>query len=394
MSDAESTSIAFTPDLPPEGERDSADNDRRPEHAAPDLAAPPAATVVLSGAAAANAVARAFPTLKGKEAELARAIGRGRFLNLRAGSDSFLLRLELAQHGDVPWTEGLSLSGGFGNLSLSQGARLLHTLTGIELDAETDPGRWSWLQAAVIARLAGTPFASTDRIFRTGPRGSFPLRIVLQSSRHAFTTTARADASTWLALLSASTWSTVRQPADDYLETPVELPVSVARHVIPAGMLTTLAVGDIIVPDAPCFACNGEGRVQLGGHGARVRYNAPSILEVIALEGKMDTEAQMQGLQTSHHSEGSAAQSQDTAGRAGATGDSLDAVPVQLDFELGRLNMLLGELRAVSVGSVLTLAGGSPDSIAICSSGKTLGKGEIVDVDGKLGIRITAWVLS
>lgn len=393
MSDAESTSIDSSPDLPLAHARDSGDSDSHPVHTVPDHAAAPAATRILSGAAAESAVARAFPAMQAKEAELARAIGRGRFISLRMGKDSALLRLELAPQSDVAWTAGLCLSGGFGSLSLSQGARLLQALTGIDLDGETDPGRWSWLQAAVIARLPGTPFAGTDRIVRSAPRGGFPLRIVLQSPSHAFTTMASADASAWLALLSARAWSSVRQPAVDYLEAPADIPVPVARHVIPAGVLGTLAVGDIIVPDNPCFACSGEGRIQLGGRTARVRYSAPSLLEVIALEGNMDTEAQMHDQQAGRHSEDAVAQPRD-AGSDGASGDFLDAVPVRLDFELGRLNMLLGELRAIGVGTVLTLAGGSPGAIAVCSSGKTLGKGEIVDVDGKLGIRITAWGLS
>lgn len=69
----------------------------------------------------------------------------------------------------------------------------------------------------------------------------------------------------------------------------------------------------------------------------------------------------------------------------------LDKTPVTLSFELGRVRLTLGELRALDAGSVLDLTGGSPQAIAIVASGRRLGTGELVDIDGQLGIRITDW---
>jgi type III secretion protein Q len=69
----------------------------------------------------------------------------------------------------------------------------------------------------------------------------------------------------------------------------------------------------------------------------------------------------------------------------------LDAVPVTLGFELGKLALPLGDIRTLGAGTVLLLDGGSPASVAITSAGQALGRGEIVDVAGQLGIRITHW---
>lgn len=69
----------------------------------------------------------------------------------------------------------------------------------------------------------------------------------------------------------------------------------------------------------------------------------------------------------------------------------LDKTPVTLGFELGRVRLTLGDLRTLDIGAVLDLTGGSPQAVAIVSSGRRLGSGELVDVDGQLGIRVVEW---
>lgn len=76
---------------------------------------------------------------------------------------------------------------------------------------------------------------------------------------------------------------------------------------------------------------------------------------------------------------------------AGQAGDPLDTMPLDLTFELGRLSLSLGELRTLGAGAVLLLDGGSPAAVAIVAAGKTMGRGEIVDVAGQLGVRLTQW---
>ena len=70
---------------------------------------------------------------------------------------------------------------------------------------------------------------------------------------------------------------------------------------------------------------------------------------------------------------------------------ALDDMPVMLDFELGQIRMTLREMRALGAGAILALENGSPASIIIRAGGRVLGHGEAVGVNGKLGIRITAW---
>jgi type III secretion protein Q len=52
--------------------------------------------------------------------------------------------------------------------------------------------------------------------------------------------------------------------------------------------------------------------------------------------------------------------------------------------------MPLGELRTLGLDTILT-HDGSTSSIAIRCGGRLLGRGELVDVDGTLGVRILEW---
>lgn len=66
-------------------------------------------------------------------------------------------------------------------------------------------------------------------------------------------------------------------------------------------------------------------------------------------------------------------------------------MPVTLDFTLGHVRTTLAELDTLGAGSVLTLADGSPACVTIGAGGQVLGRGEAVEVDGRLGVRIVQW---
>jgi type III secretion protein Q len=72
-----------------------------------------------------------------------------------------------------------------------------------------------------------------------------------------------------------------------------------------------------------------------------------------------------------------------------AVAAALDAIPVRLSFELGRIEVAVDELRAMGPGHVLALprdpAGGAVDILA---NGRRVGAGEIVTVGDALGVRV------
>jgi type III secretion protein Q len=75
--------------------------------------------------------------------------------------------------------------------------------------------------------------------------------------------------------------------------------------------------------------------------------------------------------------------------QTGAPINNPDQLPVQLTFEVGRLEITLGELRMLGAGSVLELGRSVADPIRISAQGRPVGQGELVDIEGAVGVKVT-----
>lgn len=83
------------------------------------------------------------------------------------------------------------------------------------------------------------------------------------------------------------------------------------------------------------------------------------------------------------------------AGAPGAAKPNLDMVrdiEVTLTVELGRCEMLIQDILELSPGKVIALDKRTGEPLEVLVNGKLLARGEVVMVDGKYGIRITAIV--
>jgi flagellar motor switch/type III secretory pathway protein FliN len=77
----------------------------------------------------------------------------------------------------------------------------------------------------------------------------------------------------------------------------------------------------------------------------------------------------------------------DAAARAA---EALAAAPIEVVAELGRVTLRGDEVLGLAPGAVLALGrvGASPVSLRV--GGELWAEGELVDVDGELGVRVTA----
>jgi flagellar motor switch protein FliN/FliY len=64
-------------------------------------------------------------------------------------------------------------------------------------------------------------------------------------------------------------------------------------------------------------------------------------------------------------------------------------VPLDLEVELGRKRLTLGQVLALRVGSVIKLPRSAGENIDILAGGHLLGSGEIVIIEERFGVRIT-----
>ncbi|MFL9950541.1 type III secretion system cytoplasmic ring protein SctQ [Paraburkholderia agricolaris] len=69
--------------------------------------------------------------------------------------------------------------------------------------------------------------------------------------------------------------------------------------------------------------------------------------------------------------------------------EALEQVPVMLHFDLGHCDMTLAQLRALAPGSVLELGRAPGRAVAIRTNGLLVGHGELVEIDGLLGVAVT-----
>lgn len=363
-------------------------------------------------------------------AALTRRIGAG--LRCRwPGADAATLTLTLppgapaAVLPDEP--PALALGGTFGTLLLQDGARVLRALTGIEAGPEQPAGPVrDWLHAALVGRLQGTPLAGVRTFGSQADRpaaGAVVLQLAVTHAGHAVVALASCGATGWLRLLAdgPGAWRPLPCAGLDWTALAADVPVTLATHVLPAAALCALRPGDIVEPAQPRFDCGGAGVLRLGVAAWAVRWRSPGQLTIEGEDAMHDDEwddamhgaaAMADGAyerdagEVDGEPDGRDGARDDApeeelvdGGREAGPGDGaalpsrlpLSQLPVTLDFELGRLALTLGQLRHLAPGVVVEYVAPQGGGVAIRCGGQVVGSGEVVDVDGRLGVRILTW---
>lgn len=63
-------------------------------------------------------------------------------------------------------------------------------------------------------------------------------------------------------------------------------------------------------------------------------------------------------------------------------------VPINLSFSLGTVKMAISNIMQLQEGSVIELHKSTPAQVSIYANGKIIGTGDIIEIDGKLGVQI------
>jgi type III secretion protein Q len=78
------------------------------------------------------------------------------------------------------------------------------------------------------------------------------------------------------------------------------------------------------------------------------------------------------------------------SGPAGLHDPDLDDLPVRLVFELGRVELSLGELQRLAPGALVPLGRPPDEPLDIMANGRRLGRGTLVQIGESLGVRIVS----
>lgn len=241
------------------------------------------------------------------------------------------------------------------------------------------------LRAAALETLLAEAVAALSPVSAGGP-----VRVLAEprdaALPHAWTLAARAEArgETALAVLESDDLGLMllagllgRVPPDaagaiDASVLPVRLRAEIGRAGLPAAELRALDAGDVILLDE--YLVGPEGELWLGipqGQGLRVRAEHSSYLVTQGWTSLMT--------QTVPPEEDAPS----------AEPLDVDAVPVRLSFDLGDRAMTLAELRQLQPGAVFDLQRPLTDGpVMIRANGALVGTGELVDVDGRIGVRV------
>jgi len=74
--------------------------------------------------------------------------------------------------------------------------------------------------------------------------------------------------------------------------------------------------------------------------------------------------------------------------------EPFDELSMALNVRCGTLNLTLGELRNLAPGAVLGISGYAPGMAGLYYGDRPLGVGQLVEVDGRLGLQMSRVIFS
>jgi flagellar motor switch/type III secretory pathway protein FliN len=172
---------------------------------------------------------------------------------------------------------------------------------------------------------------------------------------------------------------------------PVVACLEIAATELPTVDVVGLAVGDAVVfdgrPAASYLAGAGaaepwEGRLAVGVYAAPVHIQPNGEMELVGDFQMIETPVE----RTVAIQKGGAMDSSGPTEKAGAV---LAAAPIEVVAELARITLRGDEVLGLAPGVVLTVVADRRHAIALRVGGELWAEGELVDVEGELGVRVT-----
>lgn len=154
-----------------------------------------------------------------------------------------------------------------------------------------------------------------------------------------------------------------------------EVPVVMGRVEVTRAEYAELGRGDVVFVSS--HGVTGAG-LEPGGGGARVEL-APGVAWPVTLraEGRA---WQVEVLENRPSKETKMDE---------AVASGVESVELSLDVRIGHLSMSVGELQALQVGQILKLGVEVGVGVELVSGAQVIATGELVDVEGHLGVQIT-----
>jgi type III secretion protein Q len=162
------------------------------------------------------------------------------------------------------------------------------------------------------------------------------------------------------------------------VDLPVQVSLRFAAATLTVGDVHDLSPGDVVVVDEHCGA-DGSAVAVIAEHlVAPIELNSAG--GVLAAHPTRGCGSPWEWSMDNNKSEPSRHPVPDALG--------LDELPLRIVFEIGRLELSLGDIRQMAPGTVLPLVRPFDEALDIVANGRRIGRGEIVRVGDSLGVRV------
>jgi type III secretion system YscQ/HrcQ family protein len=172
---------------------------------------------------------------------------------------------------------------------------------------------------------------------------------------------------------------------------PIALPLIVAELGLTIAEFDSLAVGDVLVLAGMSEADTKQVHLAISPAAGIIARIDGHSLSIERLGKSMSTS---DAAPAARHTPATPARP-GAAPAAGAAktpvlaAASVEELPMRIVFDFGDLELTLAELKALVPGQVIDLARAPGSAVRMTVNGRRIGAGEIVEIDGRLGVRIT-----
>lgn len=328
-----------------------------------------------------------LPSVAADGVSARRRLGCGLQLRFQVNGEEGLLRLE---PGPAPTgVEPLCFDTARGVVAFSNPGPLLSLLGACPLTLAAtgnDVDSWFWALfehhlspqvRALFGRLRALPYAQA---FNFGCR----VCVALGESRAEGYFWLSADS--FLALYAAGPWRPIAAAMPAQFQ--VEVVVVLGHLQLPVAQVGGLRPGDVVMLAQALFQVQGTGYVQVGRHRLHGRLDdetGPLCLTLNAIE-----ETSVDKNIAAAHDPGQEDEPvMDVFGH-----EPFDELNMALNVRCGALNLTLGELRNLAPGAVLGVTGYAPGMAGLYYGDRPIGQGQLVEVDGRLGLQLSRVIFS
>jgi len=171
---------------------------------------------------------------------------------------------------------------------------------------------------------------------------------------------------------------------------PLFIPLIVGRFTLSSERCQQLNIGDVLLPTNPLLNTDGQGFLVLGDWVFDFELepdpeNSHKYKLHITAKNGSDTMNQIDGEQTDFETDADGVEGELLKT---VQGNGFNDLPIELTIRCGNLSLTLGELQNLDAGSTLMVEHVTPGEALLCHGNYLLAKGELVNVNGALGLQI------